>query len=266
MVGSDAGDDQGKGVSRKAFYIFDVKSEMELEKHQITFLSCQDLLNYYEDQTGKSGKDLNVYELVQFFIEKNPNGYYFLDEVPLIKGTRLLSLNNALYPFVQHNISECNQITKLFLFLSDGREYNRNSIEKVQNFIQHCKRSLVNNPFLWIAFQSNCLNDRCSSSKDFKTEFEKMIQSLRKELNFYSPHLNLNMRNSSEVGELAKTLKTESTISKITNVIESLPPAKSSITSPRPTLIPILIENLDENYSKLFERATENGKNKCHSV
>ena len=87
MVGSDAGDKgvEGTGIPRKAFYIFDVKSEMELEKHQIKFLSCQDLLRYYEDQTGKNGETLNVYQLVQFFIEKNPNGYYFLDEVPLIK-------------------------------------------------------------------------------------------------------------------------------------------------------------------------------------
>ena len=93
MVGSDAGDwhaDVGDaGIPRKAFYIFDVKSEMELKKHHIKFLSCQDLLEYYKHQTGENGEGLKVYELAQFFIEKNPNGYYFLDEVPLIKGTCL---------------------------------------------------------------------------------------------------------------------------------------------------------------------------------
>ena len=86
MVGSNAGDPRGRGIPRKGFYIFDVKSEMELEKHQIKFLSCQDLLKYYKDQTGENGEGLNVYQLVQFFIEKNPNGYYFLDELPLIQG------------------------------------------------------------------------------------------------------------------------------------------------------------------------------------
>ena len=91
MVGSNAGDPRGRGIPRKGFYIFDVKSEMELEKHQIKFLSCQDLLKYWEDQTGMTStnwnkNNLNVYELVLFFMEKNPNGYYFLDEIPLIQG------------------------------------------------------------------------------------------------------------------------------------------------------------------------------------
>ena len=86
MVGSDAGIYKGKGIPRKAFYIFDVKSEMELEKHNIKFMSCQDLLEYYQKETGTNGEEMNVYELVQFFIKKNPNGYYLLDEVPLIKG------------------------------------------------------------------------------------------------------------------------------------------------------------------------------------
>ena len=87
MVGSDAGIYNGKGIPRKAFYIFDVKSDMEFEKHDIKFMSCQDLLKYYQKETGTKGEEMNVYELVQFFIRKNPNGYYLLDEVPLIQGT-----------------------------------------------------------------------------------------------------------------------------------------------------------------------------------
>ena len=86
LVGSDAGDRNGTGIPRKAFYIFDVKSEMELKKYGIVFLSCQDLLKFYQDNTGMKGVGMNVYDLVKFYIEKNPNGYYFLDEVPLMKG------------------------------------------------------------------------------------------------------------------------------------------------------------------------------------
>ena len=94
MVGSDAGDAgyKGKGIPRKAFYIFDVKSEMELVEHKIEFMSCQDLLKYYQKETGTKGEKMNVYELVQFFIKKNPNGYYLLDEVPLIKKGIVLQL------------------------------------------------------------------------------------------------------------------------------------------------------------------------------
>ena len=85
LVGSDAGDYDGKGIPRKAVYIFDVKSKMELKKYGIVFLSCQDVLKFYQDKTGTNGEGINVYDLVKFYIEKNPNGYYFLDEVPLIK-------------------------------------------------------------------------------------------------------------------------------------------------------------------------------------
>ena len=58
---------------------------MELKKHGIVFLSCQDLLEYFKEQTGLNGEGINVYDLVKFYIERNPNGYYFLDEVPLIQ-------------------------------------------------------------------------------------------------------------------------------------------------------------------------------------
>ena len=86
LIGSDAGDTIGKGIPRKAFYIFDVKSEMEFKKYGIVFLSCQDLLKFYQDKTGTDGEGINVYDLVKFYIKNNPNGYYFLDEVPLIPG------------------------------------------------------------------------------------------------------------------------------------------------------------------------------------
>merc|ERR1711963_1060149 len=113
-----------------------------------------------------------------------------------------------------------------------------------KEFILNCKHLLGDKPFLWIAFQSNTLNDRCLSSHDFKIEFDEMIKFLRKKLNFYSPNFNLNMRNSSEVGYLAKALKTESGGLKITNVIQSLPTPKSSISSTKPTFFPVLEEDL----------------------
>ena len=87
LVGSDASDIHGKGVPRKALSFFDIRSEMEFEGYdRIYFLSAQDLLNYYQKQTGMSGEHLNVYQLSIFFIERNPDGIYILDEVPLIQG------------------------------------------------------------------------------------------------------------------------------------------------------------------------------------
>ena len=68
------------------------------------------------------------------------------------------------------------------------------------------------------------------------------------------------MRNSSEVGKLAKTIKSDFASRMMTNIIQSLPTAKSSITSPKPTLIPVLRDTLDENYSEILKHATESGK------
>ena len=95
LVGSDAGGFMAKGIPRQAFYIFDVKSEMELQKYGIIFLSCQDLVEYHKKQTGRNREDINVinvYDLVKFYVKRNPNGYYFLDEVPILQGIYCLHL------------------------------------------------------------------------------------------------------------------------------------------------------------------------------
>ena len=90
MVGTDANDYQGKGIPRKAFSIFDVKTEMELEEYvpNILFISIQDLLEYYREQTGQDGSHLNGYQLAYFLIERNLKVRYMMDEVPLIKFGR----------------------------------------------------------------------------------------------------------------------------------------------------------------------------------
>ena len=129
-----------------------------------------------------------------------------------------------------------------------------------EEFILNCKQLLGDKPFLWIAFQSNSLNDRCYSTDGFKDAFDEMIECLRKELNFYSPNLTLNMRNSSEVGNLAKSLKSEYGDVEITNVIQSLPTPKSSITSTKPTLFPVLFEDFINKYFVEFEKAIDEGK------
>ena len=89
LVGSDAGDSHGQGLPRKVPSFFDVKSEMEFEKFErIVFISAQDLLEFYQEETGKDGRNLNVYQLTIFFMERNPNALYMIDEVPFIKCGR----------------------------------------------------------------------------------------------------------------------------------------------------------------------------------
>ena len=86
LVGTDANDRRGKGIPRKVVSIFDVKSEIEFEDiNGVIFLSAQDLLEYYNEVTGKDGSHLNIYQLIIFFIERHRDDRFMLDEVPLIK-------------------------------------------------------------------------------------------------------------------------------------------------------------------------------------
>ena len=90
-MGWDAGDSNGEGLPRKALSFFNVKSEMEFQKFErIIFLSAQDLLEFYQEETGKDGRKLNVYQLTIFFMERNLDALYMIDEVPLIKSSRLI--------------------------------------------------------------------------------------------------------------------------------------------------------------------------------
>ena len=138
--------------------------------------------------------------------------------------------------------------------------YNKSTIEMCKNFITQSLKVLQTNPHLWIAFQSNVLNDRNYLTDDFKADFNKMVDLIDKTLDFCIPKLNLNMRNSREITEVAGTIKSEYANRKITNVIDSIKTLKSSITSYKPTLFPILKETLSKNYSKVIEHVTEKGK------
>ena len=90
LVGTDAGDRYGKGIPRSANYFYDIRSNMELRQHGITFMSAQDLQTFHHEHSGilnvDKNKQLNIYQLVHFFMQHHPDGYYFLDEVPLIKS------------------------------------------------------------------------------------------------------------------------------------------------------------------------------------
>lgn len=101
LVATDAGS-EGRGIPRKVPYWFDVKSEMELEDYGVNFLSAQDLQEfYYERESWKENEEprnytdgVNIYTLVQYFIlhnSYNTNDVYILDEVPFLKGIKLLN-------------------------------------------------------------------------------------------------------------------------------------------------------------------------------
>ena len=120
LLATDAQDLGARGVPQKTYHLFDIKTEMELEPYGIRFISTQDLALFNEqfEKDSRKVKDkkgvqetsfftqesngmfvptiveqdgiLNIYTLAENFIEEvervNPGGFYFFDEVPLIKG------------------------------------------------------------------------------------------------------------------------------------------------------------------------------------
>ena len=60
---------------------------MEWQRHRIILSRCKDLMQNRraEDQTETNGEGNNVYRFVISYIRMDPNGYYFLDEVPSIR-------------------------------------------------------------------------------------------------------------------------------------------------------------------------------------
>ena len=120
LLATDAQNTRARGVPEKAYYLFDIKCEMELKAYGIRFISAQDLVLHYDlnesdpqrarnnegDQETpfytiqNRGKVIptvikhdghpNIYTLAERFIEdaerESPGGFYFFDEVPLIKG------------------------------------------------------------------------------------------------------------------------------------------------------------------------------------
>ena len=100
-------------------FIYTFKSEIELERHGINFLSVQDLILFHRKNQGKlietsstesenrnHSMKLNVYQLVAYFMEHNQKGYYFLDEVPLIRkdknerGMLNISIYLSIYIYI----------------------------------------------------------------------------------------------------------------------------------------------------------------------
>ena len=129
-----------------------------------------------------------------------------------------------------------------------------------KEFVKNCLHILGQNPLLWISFQSNVLCDRARTSDEFEQHFKNTLSHLGHEYKFYVPKLRFNMRNSHEIGELAKTLKIEDYSGrKITNVVEPLDTPRSSLASSKPNLIAISVDDLHHHFDDLIETATEKG-------
>ena len=67
-------------------HIFDIYTKAyDFTASEVVVKSAQDLWDFYEAQKKGSDKtEVDIYTLVECFVQNNPNAHYVLDEVPFL--------------------------------------------------------------------------------------------------------------------------------------------------------------------------------------
>ena len=90
------------GIVEEDEHIFDILTkDYDFIDTDVKVLSAQDLLKFYNSTSGRfnkfkqwlgienrEDKSRNIYNLVQFFIENNPDGNFIIDECPILRSSR----------------------------------------------------------------------------------------------------------------------------------------------------------------------------------
>ena len=94
------------------------------------------------------------------------------------------------------------------------------------------------NPFLWVSFQTNPLLDFTRNLGSFESEFEKLTKTLGR-LGFHIAEMSSNMRNSKQIGQLAKEAKVSSGLGSGFRGKIPILNVHSTVNSQTPTHIPM---------------------------
>ena len=89
------------GIVEKVEYIFDVYTKSyDFHGSYVKVVSAQDLWKFYKRKNCNRRNDrrnINIYELVEFFIGHHPNGHFVLDECPFLSdGKRIICFIDML--------------------------------------------------------------------------------------------------------------------------------------------------------------------------
>ena len=82
-----AGFEKTSGRPSKELNLFDVFTEVELEEHEIKFMSCQDLEEYYHERESDTTRNPDIYELADFIMQKNPGSHFFFYDVTFLPNS-----------------------------------------------------------------------------------------------------------------------------------------------------------------------------------
>ena len=72
------------GIVKEHEYIFDIYTKLyDFHESNVIVVSAQELLAFYESKNkGAMREVVDIYFLVEFFIQHHSNGHFILDEVP----------------------------------------------------------------------------------------------------------------------------------------------------------------------------------------
>ena len=67
-------------------HIFDIYTRLyDFLGSNVKVLSAQDLRDFYKSR--HQGKEADVYQMAEFFVEEHSNGHFIVDECPFKKGS-----------------------------------------------------------------------------------------------------------------------------------------------------------------------------------
>ena len=84
MVGVDQ-----QGIVDDHQHIFDIYTKLyDFLGSNVQIINAQDLWSFYAERNkGANRENINIYQLVKFFIRHHPNGHFVLDECPFIANS-----------------------------------------------------------------------------------------------------------------------------------------------------------------------------------
>ena len=105
---------------------------------------------------------------------------------------------------------------------------------------------------LWIALQANVLSDLNDTSVSFKKQFNAMMSNL--ENFFVMPKLKMNMRNSEKINKASHGVTDRNLMYyKISDIIEKLPPLRTTSLQEEPILVPVHENDFESNFKNMFD-------------
>ena len=74
------------GVVDEHEYIFDIFTKIyDFLGSNVQVLSAQDMLAFYESKNkGDNQKYIDIYSLVEYFVQQNSHGHFIIDECPIL--------------------------------------------------------------------------------------------------------------------------------------------------------------------------------------